>query len=768
MKEYLDSFKNCLEKEPPFCRVACPFGLDVIDVIEKLKRGAFRSAYQSYRDAVLFPSIVSEICTEPCKAVCPKAGFGGAIELRRLEEALVKHTENQEPTVYNLPQKEQKVAIIGGGLSGLACALRMATRRYDVTLYEERSRIGGRLWQKFPDGKFMEEIERQFTGLKYNLQLNTKIEKLDDLLGFDAIYIATGQGGSTFDIEKIADSDGHVILEDGPLVALGGGVTGKDDIHALAEGIDKAVILDNYLRSKRIILSQKKTETGTVVDKSKWVTENKVIPQQEVYTEEELKREAARCMECQCDFCMTYCDLPEYLGKWPLRIRDEVAATILPGKTELKGTPAKRLMSSSNLTGICKEVCPVEIDLDGFILEGRKSMHRQGKVPWVFHDFWIRDMDHADSKKSQIAKAPLGEDKCSVAFFPGCQLGASRPSLVDKTYSYIKGKEPSAGLLLRCCGVPAEWAGMEDLHKEKIEEIRRAWKEMGYPLIILACPTCGKKFDEFFPEIPTIFIYEWMVEKGIEREGCLKDSPRDQSYSIFDPCSTRHMPKVHDAVRELVANLGIPLEELPFSRESANCCSFGGQPAIADPEYQQFVVKKRIEEGECPYISYCINCQDVFVAEGKESLHILDLFFTDAKDEDEIINQPTETQRRRNREALKKDLLERNWEEKMTEEENVNPIKLKWEPGVLEKINQQRILEEDILRVIEFCETTKRKVYHAEKKTWSGYREIGFMTYWVEYEEEDVETFLVHNAYSHRMKIELEGVWNGTKRETLV
>jgi hypothetical protein len=217
-----------------------------------------------------------------------------------------------------------------------------------------------------------------------------------------------------------------------------------------------------------------------------------------------------------------------------------------------------------------------------------------------------------------------------------------------------------------------------------------------------------------------------------------------------------------------VENLEIPLEELPFSRETANCCSFGGQPAIADPEYQKFVAKKRIEEGECPYISYCINCQDVFSAEGKKSLHILDLFFTDAKDKDEIINQPTETQRRRNREALKKDLLERNWEEKMTEEENVNPIKLKWEPGVLEKISQQRILEEDILRVIEFCETTKRKVYHAEKKTWSGYREIGFMTYWVEYEEEDVETFLVHNAYSHRMKIELEGVWNGTKRETLV
>ncbi len=768
MKEYLDSFRNCLEKEPPFCRVACPFGLDVIDVIEKLKRGALRSAYQTYRDSVLFPSIVSEICPEPCKGVCPRADFGGPVELRSLEEALVKHTENQEPTVYNLPQKEQKVAIIGGGLSGLGCALRMATRRYEVTLYEKESRIGGSLWNDLPDGRFMEEIERQFTGLKYNLKLDTKIEKLDDLLAFDAIYIATGHGGSAFDIEKLTDRDGHHILQDGPLVIIGGEVTGKDTIHALAEGIDKAVVIDNYLRSKRIILSQKKTETGTIIDKSKWKDLPTIKPKDDVYTEEELKEEASRCMECQCDFCMTYCDLPEYLGKWPLRIRDEVAATVLPGKTELKGTPAKRLMSTSNLTGICKEVCPVEIDLDGYILEGRKSMHSQGKVPWAFHDFWIRDMDHADSHKSQIAKTPLGEEGCKVAYFPGCQLSASRPGLVDKSYSYIKSKEPCAGLLLRCCGVPAEWAGMEDLHANKIGEIRQAWEEMGSPLIILACPTCGKKFQEFLPEIPTIFIYEWMVEKGIDSEGCLKDASEIQRYSVFDPCSTRHMPKVQEAVRILLGGLGIPLEELPFSKDKANCCSFGGQPAIADPDYQKFVAKKRIEEGECPYITYCVNCQDVFVAEGKESLHLLDLFFTNSEDKGEIRDRYTETQRRRNRESLKRDLLERHWGENMVDDKKEELIKLEWASGVLEKISRQRILEEDVLEVIKFCQRTKRKVCHAEKKTWSGYREIGYMTYWVEYEELEDGKFLVHNAYSHRMKIELEGVWNGTKRESLV
>lgn len=768
MKKYLENFKNCLEKEPPFCQAACPFGLDVVDLLEKIKRGAFRGAYQTYRDYVLFPGIVSQICTEPCKLVCPKTEFGGAIELRRLEESLISHTENQEPTVYSLPKKDQRVAIIGGGLSGLACALRLATRRYEVTLYEEDSRIGGSLWEEFPDGKFMEEIERQFTGLTYNLELNTRIDRLDDLLKVDAIYIATGKGGRTFDLEESLDSNGNVILKDGPLVAIGGRLTGKDDTNSLAEGIDKAVVIDNYLRSKRIILSQKKSTSKVVIDKKKWVEAPTVRSKGKIYSKEEAKEEASRCMECQCDFCMTYCDLPEYLEKWPLRIKDEVEATVLPGKTELKGTPAKRLLSSSNLTGIFKEVCPAEIDLDGFILEGRKSLHRQDKVPWVFHDFWIRDMDHADSIKAEIAKAPPGEKRCKVAFFPGCQLSASRPNLVDKSYEYIKEKEPSAGLFLRCCGVPAEWAGMEDLHKEKINEIRKIWKEMGSPLLIVACPTCEKKFKEFMPEITTTFLYEWMLEKGISNEGYLKNSKAILNYSIFDPCSTRHMPKVQEAVRKLAKDLGVFLEDLPLSKENANCCGFGGQPAIADPKYQEFVADKRIKEGELPYITYCANCQDVFVCQGKESLHILDLFFTDPGNRDEIINRPTETQRRRNREKLKRDFLERNWAEEMSEEKKPVQIKLEWKPGVLEKISKQRILEDDVEGVIRFCERTNRKVFHDEKKTLSGYREIGYMTYWVEYEEKDKDTFLVHNAYSHRMKIELEGVWNGRKRETLV
>ena len=768
MKEYLEGFKKCLENEPPFCRVACPFGLDAIDLIQKMKRGSFRSAYQTYRDFVLFPQIVSRLCPAPCKGVCPKADFGGAIELRLLEEALVKHTENQEPTVYNLPQKEQKVAIIGGGLSGLACALRMATRRYDVTLYEQSDRIGGSMWELFPAGEFLEEIERQFTGINYNLKLNTKIENLDEVLPVDAIYIATGKGGRTFDIDKSADSDGHVILEDGPLVVIGGGVTGKDEIYALAEGIDKAVVIDNYLRSKRIILSQKRSATRTVIDKSKWTETLAVKPEEEVYSQEELKEEASRCMECQCDFCRTYCDLPEYLDKWPLRIKDEIGATTLPGKSEVKATPARRYMSASNLTGICKDVCPVEIDLDELLLEGRRSMHIQGKVPWVFHDFWVRDMDHADSDKSQISAPPKGEKECKVLYFPGCQLSASRPSLVEKSYGYIMEKEPSAGLLLRCCGVPAEWAGMEDLHKEKIEEIRTTWKEMGSPLVILACPTCGKKFKEFLPEIPTTFIYEWMVEKGIPEEGYLRESAKEQSYSIFDPCATRHMPEVQEAVRCLVKDLKIPLEELPLSKGQANCCSFGGQPSIADPNYQKFVAKKRVEEGDCPYINYCANCQDVFLEEGKEAIHLLDLFFTEPEDKAEIVNRPTRTERRRNREGLKRDLLERNWAKKMVEEKKDSPIKLEWLPGVLEKISKQRILEDDVEEVIRFCERTKRKVYHSEKKTWSGYREIGFMTYWVEYEETAPGTFLVHTAYTHRMKIELEEVWDGKKRETIV
>jgi NADPH-dependent glutamate synthase beta subunit-like oxidoreductase len=102
--------------------------LDVIEFIEKMKRGGFKGAFKTYRNAVGFPRIGAALCHEPCKGVCPGKEQGGAIELLMLEKACIDHAGDRSPTDYNLPGKKKKVAVIGAGISGLACALRLCMK----------------------------------------------------------------------------------------------------------------------------------------------------------------------------------------------------------------------------------------------------------------------------------------------------------------------------------------------------------------------------------------------------------------------------------------------------------------------------------------------------------------------------------------------------------------------------------------------------------------------------------------------------------------
>ncbi|MDD4366008.1 MAG: hypothetical protein PHF19_09720, partial [Synergistales bacterium] len=90
--------------------------------------------------------------------------------------------------------------------------------------------------------------------------------------------------------------------------------------------------------------------------------------------------------------------------------------------------------------------------------------------------------------------------------------------------------------------------------------------------------------------------------------------------------------------------------------------------------------------------------------------------------------------------------------------------KLLISPELEAKLSREHILEEDVLDVISFCESCGRKIWSPEQKSFTGYREVGKFTLWVEYEPCG-EDFKLRNAYSHRMRIELEEVWNGRKQK---
>jgi len=833
MERYLKNFNNCRQLEIPFCAAECPFHIDIPAFIEKMKRGDFKGAFRTYRNAAGFPLIASGLCHEPCKGVCPRKEPDSAIELLMLEKASIAYAEDKRPTDYNLPGKKKKVAVIGAGISGLACALRLCLKKYDVEIFEATGRIGGYLWELMDPAVFMADIEDQFQHENYVLHFNTPVRSVEDLEAgaFDAVYVATGEGGEDFGLLSAGSDNGASGLNDGSSKEhnggsgadndgsglnrycamygntgwfAGGGLIGDEPVYALANGLFMGTVIDNFLKTGKLLNPANLQRTCMQLDPEK-LKESKepVKPENGVsFSAEEAKREAARCLECRCDFCRSYCDLTDFYNKWPLRIRDEIMATTLPGSAEVKMTPAKRLLSTCNQCGLCLETCPEDIDLGGLILAGRKSMHRQKKAPWVFHDFWLRDMDFANSEKAALAGVPekarqaadTAENPqpaggaCEYAFFPGCQLGASDPELVLNTYRYLLGKRPDTGLLLRCCGAPAEWSGDEEKFDGEIAAIYKLWTDLGKPTLILACPTCEKKFKTYMADIPVISLYEIMDQWGGTQTRESSGRQPGTVYCVFDACAARKEPGMKKAVRRLAENAGYRLEPLKRHDVYEQCCGYGGQPGVANPAYAEFVAKKRIAESDNPYITYCINCRDIFAEAGKEAVHILDLLFGGKKPAQEPV---TVSGRRKNRIRLKRELLKEFWGTETQEDETEPRKKVRISAELSKKFHRERILEEDVIEVLSFCERTGRRVFHPDRGTFSGYKEIGYTTYWVEYRapqssvqdaaaqaqesekpgragqgaHSDDACYEVVNAYSHRMKIELEPVWNGIKVE---
>ncbi|HWQ07703.1 MAG TPA: heterodisulfide reductase-related iron-sulfur binding cluster, partial [Holophaga sp.] len=276
------------------------------------------------------------------------------------------------------------------------------------------------------------------------------------------------------------------------------------------------------------------------------------------------------------------------------------------------------------------------------------------------------------------------------------------------------------------------------------DKIREDWKAFGQPTFVFACPTCKLMFGRHLPEVQGVFLYDLLLEHG-----AFQAQPERAAASVFDPCASRDEQGLQQTVRALAEKAGFDLAPLPMEGRLAQCCSWGGQVAVANPPYTQYVVKERISEGPHPYIVYCSNCRDVFAKAGKPTWHILDLLLG-LNGPDRL--PPTFTERRARRLALKRGMLEAFWNEAPAAEEA--PMNLTIPPELRKKLDASYTLEADIAAVVEACERTGRKILDPGSGTFCGHLQIGPMTYWVEYRPAPGGGWELVNAYSHRMAIE--------------
>lgn len=236
--------RTCMQDDPPPCASVCPFGLDIRAFIGHMKRGAFSAAFRLYRDTVAFPGIVSRLRTQPCRAACVFSARGGAVALRDLEAAAIAHAPNIKPNSYNLPRRPNKIAVIGAGPGALACALRLASKKYEVVIFEKEERVGGSLWSLLPEEVFMPELECQFMYEKVDFRLGQRVTDLAQVQA-DAVYVSTGAGGECFGLELFGQG-ACASRRDG--VFLGGELAGRTVMEAMADGLLAARAIERYLK----------------------------------------------------------------------------------------------------------------------------------------------------------------------------------------------------------------------------------------------------------------------------------------------------------------------------------------------------------------------------------------------------------------------------------------------------------------------------------------------------------------------------------------
>jgi glutamate synthase (NADPH/NADH) small chain len=280
--------------------------------------------------------------------------------------------------------------------------------------------------------------------------------------------------------------------------------------------------------------------------------------------------------------------------------------------------------------------------------------------------------------------------------------------------------------------------------------LKEDWERLGKPIVITACPTCHQTFRKHVPEMETVMLWQVLAESPEADLPGLRD--RGRKLAVHDPCTTRHEPEMHDSIRALLTRLGYSIEELPLSRGMTECCGFGGLMSAANPSLAKDVARRRASVSGTDYVTYCAMCRNALAASGKRVSHILDLCFPGSGPDPAGLKALGYSERSENRFRLKRTLLKSLWgkmEEAMEEYEN---IELLISDDVAARMEDRRILRQDVQKIIYHAEKTGSRLHSPAAGRYRASFRPALVTYWVEYSAEG-EGFRVHNAYSHRMEV---------------
>lgn len=199
---------RCLHCKNPRCVGACPVNIKIPDFIAALKDGRVREAAEIIALDSSLPAICGRVCPQEtqCEGSCIVGLKGEPVAIGKLERFVADWTrENGGVKAHVTPRNGIKVAVVGSGPAGLACASDLAKLGYEVTIFEALHKAGGVLSYGIPEFRLPKEsvLKAELDSvLRLGVKLETDvfvgrtvtIDSLMDDEGFEAVFIASGAG----------------------------------------------------------------------------------------------------------------------------------------------------------------------------------------------------------------------------------------------------------------------------------------------------------------------------------------------------------------------------------------------------------------------------------------------------------------------------------------------------------------------------------------------------------------------------------------------
>ncbi len=201
-KAVRDQASRCMDCGIPYCHNGCPVNNQIPDWNDLVYNDNWAEALRNLHSTNNFPEFTGRICPAPCEASCTLNLTEAPVTIKTIECAIVDRGWNEGWIVPQIAATKtgRRVAIVGGGPAGLACAQQLARAGHDVHLFEKNAKAGGLLRYGIPDFKMEKhtidrrivQMEAEGVTFHYNQHIGVTKKAAELVAEFDAVVLTGG------------------------------------------------------------------------------------------------------------------------------------------------------------------------------------------------------------------------------------------------------------------------------------------------------------------------------------------------------------------------------------------------------------------------------------------------------------------------------------------------------------------------------------------------------------------------------------------------